>query len=239
VLLSERIALVHATALAIRPVGDAFACLWPEARLMNLLDDSLSADRAAAGTLTATMIERFGNLARYCVDNGADGILFTCSAFGPAIEAARAVVDVPVLKPNEAMLSEALDAAAAGRGKLALLATFEPSLGSIELELLAMAKERRQAVDLITRHVPDAMAALDRGDGERHDALIAAAIESWSDGSGCDALMLAQFSMARARDTAQACTSAPVLVSTDTAVAAMYRAMGLPARRPVGMTSDD
>ncbi|MCC2676723.1 MAG: Asp/Glu/Hydantoin racemase, partial [Ramlibacter sp.] len=47
-----RIALVHATPLAVEPIRSAFQRLWPQARLMNLLDDSLSADRAEAGELT-------------------------------------------------------------------------------------------------------------------------------------------------------------------------------------------
>ena len=121
---SPRIALIHATPVAINPIGAAFKRLWPAAQITNLLEDSLSLDLATEGRLTDRMIERFVTLARYVRGCGADGILFTCSAFGPAIEAARAAVDVPVLKPNEAMLDEAL---AAGT-RIALIATFEPSL---------------------------------------------------------------------------------------------------------------
>src|SRR5206468_2748136 len=84
---TRRIALIHATPLAMAPIAESFARLWPEASLMNVLDDSLSADRAAAGALTPAMIGRFEQLARYGADAGADAILFTCSAFGPAIEA--------------------------------------------------------------------------------------------------------------------------------------------------------
>ena len=175
--MAPRIALVHATALAIKPIVGAFARLWPEARLMNLLDDSLSADRAAAGALTPAMIERFGSLARYCFDHGADGILFTCSAFGPAIEAARSIVPVPILKPNEAMLAEALDLAAAGSGRLVLLATFEPSLGSIADELVAIADARTQSIELRSRYIVGAMAALEHGDDAGHDALQRDALE--------------------------------------------------------------
>jgi Asp/Glu/hydantoin racemase len=220
-----RIALVHATPLAIGPIADAFARLWPEARRMNILDDSLSADRAAAGALTPDMIRRFVALARYCIDNGADGILFTCSAFGPAIEAARVAAGVPVLKPNEAMLDAGLHVAAQGRGQLALVATFEPSLASIDDELKALAHARGQRVQLVTRYVPGAMVALDAGDGARHDALIAAALDDWDDWRGCDALLLSQFSMARARESLQAASRIPVLVSTDSAVAALRAAM--------------
>ena len=222
---TPRIALIHATALAIAPIADAFFRLWPQTQRVNVLDDSLSADRAAAGALTPAMVLRFETLARYSVDNGADAILFTCSAFGPAIEAARAAVAVPVLKPNEAMLDEALVAAARGRGRLGLVATFAPSLGSIEEELRALAGRRGQAVDLQTLHVSGAMVALDGGDPATHDALIAAALERWTELPGCDAVLLAQFSMARARPLLVQRMEIPVLVSTDSAVVALRNAM--------------
>jgi len=70
-----RIALIHATPLAIDPIVAAFGRLWPEARTTNLLDDSLSADLAAEGRLTGQMIERFITLARYVHGSGADAIL--------------------------------------------------------------------------------------------------------------------------------------------------------------------
>ena len=54
---------------------------------MNLLDDSLAPDLARDGRLTPAMTERFLGLARYARSTGADAILFTCSAFGPCIEA--------------------------------------------------------------------------------------------------------------------------------------------------------
>src|SRR5260221_10604223 len=108
-----RITLVHALKHSILPVEAAFAKLWPEARLMNLLDDSLSADLARDGRLTEAMTERFLSLGRYAAASGADAILFTCSAFGPCIEAvARAHAPMPVLKPNQAMIEQAVGQAA-------------------------------------------------------------------------------------------------------------------------------
>ena len=78
-----RITLIHALKHSIVPIEASFAKHWPEARLMNLLDDSLSADLARDGKLTERMTERFLTMGRYAADTGADGILFTCSAFGP------------------------------------------------------------------------------------------------------------------------------------------------------------
>src|SRR4051794_31758900 len=102
-----RIALIHALRHSPPPVEAAFSRLWPEARLMNLLDDSLSADLMREGQLTDAMTGRFLDLAHYAMRTGADGILFTCSAFGPCIDACReALAPLPVLKPNEAMIEE-------------------------------------------------------------------------------------------------------------------------------------
>ncbi len=82
-----RIALIHALKHSLVPIEASFARLWPDASLMNLLDDSLSADVAREGRLTAGMTDRFLALGQYAVTTGANAILFTCSAFGPCIEA--------------------------------------------------------------------------------------------------------------------------------------------------------
>ena len=134
-----RIALVHALKHSIAPIEASFARLWPDARLMNLLDDSLSADLARDGRLTDAMTGRFLSLGRYAAGTCADAILFTCSAFGPCIEAvAREHAPMPVLKPNEAMIEQA---AAQGR-RIGLLATFAPTLASMPGGISRLRRDR-------------------------------------------------------------------------------------------------
>ena len=209
-----RIALIHAVRVAIDPVAEAFARLWPEADLANILDDSLSGDLARDGALTTGMTSRFVRLAGYAVDTGADGVLYTCSAFGPCIEAAAEAVDVPVLKPNEAMFREAAQAGS----RIGLLASFAPSLPPMEAEFRDIAP----TVELATACVPEAMAALSAGDGARHDALLAGRAGELRD---CEAIMLAQFSTARARDAVAQATGLPVFTAPDSAVMAMRAAL--------------
>src|SRR5258708_35361878 len=117
---SMRITLIHALRHSPPPIEASFRRLWPEARLRNLLDDGLSADLARDGRIKPAMTQRFLDLAGYAVGSGADAILFSCSAFGACIEAcAAAHPDIPVLKPNEAMIAEAV----ALGGTIGLLAT--------------------------------------------------------------------------------------------------------------------
>lgn len=210
-----RIALIHALAHSVAPINDAFERLWPECRRMNVLDDSLSSDlaRNRAG-LDAAMTRRFLALGEYAMSTGADGILFTCSAFGPCIDAVRQTwPQVPVLKPNEAMIDEAVIAARAGGRRIALLATFAPTLASMPPEFPA-------DIAVVPVHVPGAMQALDARDTVEHDRLIAAAAASVR---GVDVIALAQFSMARAAPAVRAGTQIPVFATPDSAVRAMRR----------------
>ena len=209
---NPRIALIHATPVAIDPICSTFKRLWPQARVTNLLDDSLSADLAAAGELDQSMIDRFCVLARYVESNGADAILFTCSAFGAAIEVARTAVRIPVLKPNEAMMEEAI----ATGPRIALLATFEPSLPSMKSELEQLAAARNANIRIATKAVPAALTALHSGDDAAHDRQIAAAAEEFSE---CDALLLCQFSMASAAERIPARRGRSVFTSPYSAVA--------------------
>ena len=221
--MSPRIALIHATPLSMPPIAAAFDRHWREARRMNLLDDSLAVDRDQDGRLTEAMAARFVRLATYAQTTGCAGILFTCSAFGPAIEAAKAATGLPTLKPNEAMFDDALGAAKAGkRLVLGLVATFPASIPSMSEELHAMAAQRGIDVDLRTVFVPEAMDDLRHGRAADHNRKIAAAARGLA---GCDAVMLAQFSMAEAAAAVQAILPCPVLTSPDCAVLALRRAM--------------
>jgi Asp/Glu/hydantoin racemase len=202
---SPRIALIHALKHSIGPIEAAFAKAWPEARLMNLLDDSLSADLARDGKLNNAMTERFLALGDYAAATSADAILFTCSAFGPCIEAvARAHAPMPVLKPNEAMIERAVTMGQ----RIGLLSTFAPTLASMPPEFPA-------SVQIVPKLAEGALAALDRGDRATHDRLI---VEASRDLRDCDVVALAQFSIAGTASLVAEATGRPVVTTPDSAV---------------------
>ena len=189
----------------------AFDRDWPEASLANLLDDSLSADLAREGALTPAMTERFLTLSRYAKRCGADAILFTCSAFGPCIEAcARDLAPLPVLKPNEAMIEEAV-ALAGPSARIGLLATFAPTA-------------RVHACGICRRSAASDGGAVPGGGGvagigprrcRAHDRAAAEAATALRD---CDVVVLGQFSLARAAPLVAEATGKTVLTTPDSAV---------------------
>jgi Asp/Glu/hydantoin racemase len=210
-----RVVLIHAVREAMSPIHEAFRRLWPDAECHDLLDSSISVDRAA-GTDATEMTDRFLMLARYAERarsprGDTNGILFTCSAFGPQIEAVQRALPIPVVKPNEGAFVEALNAG----DRVALLVTFAPALEPLVHELRQLTADSGRALSVHARHVDGALAALQAGDAETHDRLIAAAAAGLRDVS---TLVLGQFSMARAAPAVQRATGVPVITTPDAAV---------------------
>ena len=193
------------------PVADAFDRNWSAAELTHILDDGLSRDRQRQPQLTDDLRRRIHRLAAYAADCGAEAVLFACSAFGDAIEAAARRLAIPVLKPNDAMFRAALDCG----DELALLVTFEPAGPAMAAEFAELANRARPSARLTSVYVPGALDALRRGDETKHNSLIAAAAGR---ASGADAIMLGQFSMACANADCESATSVPVFTSPDAAV---------------------
>jgi hypothetical protein len=213
---NPRIALIHALRHSVPTIMASFARLWPEARLANLLDDSLSADLARDRALTARMTEHFLTLSRYAANCGADAILFTCSAFGLCIETcAAALAPMPVLKPNEAMIEEVAKHVGAA-GRIGLLASFAPTLASMGPEFHAALPR----ATLVQASSPAALAALDAGDPERHDEAAAGALPD------CEVIAVPQFSLASAAARIAEATNLPVLTTPDGAVRKLRRMLG-------------
>lgn len=213
---AKRIALIHATRVAIDPIEAAFRALWPGAETVSILDEGLSADLASGRTTREALDARIVSLADYAMGLAPDGILYTCSSFGTGIEAAAARLPVPVLKPNEAMF----DAAIKAGGRVAMLYSFPPAKAGMEQEFTVAAGH---GAALRSVFVPDALEALKAGDGVRHDQLVAEAAAEIRD---ADAIMLAHFSMSRAADAARARTAIPVLTSPETAIRKMQDLTG-------------
>jgi len=211
-----RVALVHATPLAMQPIASSFSKVWPEANCMNVLDDCLSKDLARDGGMTPAMMARVIEIASYAKGCGAQAVQFTCSAFGPAIDEASKKVGLPVLKPNEAMFDEAI-AICAGRkdARVGLLTTFEPATASMSEEWAEATANLKVKPAFVTACAKGALEALNAGDPGLHDQLVLARAKTLSD---CDVIMLGQFSMARSQSMVAEVIGKTVLSSPDSAV---------------------
>ena len=224
----SRIILISALAQSPGPAMAAMREEWPDATATNLIDDSLASDFAAIGSITPDIYDRFLTLGRYAAasHNGTArtaGLLFTCSAFRPAIERVKADLSIPVVTPNEGAFDEAL-ALCRGReegGHIGLLLTFQGSVTPLTGEIHAMADALGQARPQIVPSVAEgALEALQAGDSDLHDRLSVAAAEALP---SVDVVVIGQFSMARAAPLITACRREPVLTTPHMAARKLKR----------------
>jgi Asp/Glu/hydantoin racemase len=216
--MGPRIGLVHALHASIAPVEATFAYYWPEAETVSLYDESLYVDFNRAGGLTAEIEQRIDALLRFSAQSGAQAILFTGSLFGDPVKAVRERLDVPVLTAYEAMIEEAF--AGTETPRLGLLATAQGTLEMIGADIERYAHERTKTCELEARYVAGAIDALLWGDRAEHDELVFAAANELS---GCEILMLAQFSMAPVAQRIRDQAGVRVLTSPGTAVEKLMR----------------
>ncbi|CBG88004.1 aspartate/glutamate racemase family protein [Citrobacter rodentium] len=209
--MSQRIVLIHATPLAVAPINNTFKQLWPDAEVSNLLDDALSVDREKESALTPRLYRRIDELLHYALGIDAAAVLFTCSAFGAAIDASAQAQSVPVLKPNEAMFEDAL---ALGTN-IVMLATFAPAVKGMEEEFAQLATSRHSSARLNSYIVAGARDALNAGNADLHNQLIVEAAKQHQD---ADVILLAHFSMEIAYNQVNTAVASTVLSSPQSAV---------------------
>jgi Asp/Glu/hydantoin racemase len=215
----KRIFLVHPTLLAMQPVDDAFKTLWPQAQVLNVLDESLYADIPQDGTLAPAIYTRLTSLLRHCEASGADGIVFSGSTFGPAVEQVRKDIKVPVLRIEEAMMDEA----AARGGRILVVCTQKRAQPVVRATLDAAAAPSGKKLSIVELWVVGARDALNRGDQDTHDRLIAEQIASAGE---FDLIVFGMMSMAPAKAKMPPDLASRVLTSGEAAVARMRTLVG-------------
>lgn len=188
--MTHRIAIVSPSALASAgPAAAAFGDLWPQADVINVIDESLYADYVATRVIDEALSRRLELLLHYSETTGAHAALFTGSVFGAVVEKARASMAIPVLTSYEAMIK----AAFAAGSRLAVVTTSLYTMPVITEDIRRYAEQHGHSYTLASRVLDDARDAFRRdGDIKKHFALIAEAAHDFTD---CDSLMLGQTSM--------------------------------------------
>lgn len=202
------IAFIHTVALLVERFRPRFQAELPQQRCFHLLDESVLQDLLRDGPSPA-ITRRIVTLATLAADAGADLIVFTCSSTSPAIDAARPLVPVPIVKIDDAMYAEA----ARCDGRVGLLytarSTLEPSR-SLLAEHAAASGARVKAECVL---VDGAFDALSAGRREIHDALVTGSALALA--ARADRLVLAQASLAHLAAPLAEATGKPVFASPE------------------------
>ncbi|HYN86945.1 MAG TPA: aspartate/glutamate racemase family protein, partial [Ardenticatenaceae bacterium] len=192
----------------------------PDVKVFNIVDESLINNTIAANQLTPVTARRLAGYIQSAEEAGADAVMVTCSSVGPAVEAARPFVSIPVMRVDQAMADLAV---ATGR-RIGVIATLATTLGPTSELVRARAEAQGREVEIVPRLCEGAFQAVISGDTETHDRIVMAGLKELM--GQVDVVVLAQASMARVADALPADEKiVPILASPRLGVEAAKQMM--------------
>ena len=191
----KTLGLIHTSATLIPVFQQLCKEYLPGVSTFNIVDDSLVKNIRERGQLTEAISKRVADYVASAEDSGADYILVTCSSIGAAVEAAADKAKVPVLRVDQPMADQAVQAGKRIGVIATLQTTLEPTGNLVKRRAALAGKE----IELTSVLCEGAFEALMSGDAAKHDALVADALRQLS--KKVDVILLAQASMARVVDT--------------------------------------
>lgn len=221
------IGIIHATLLSFAPIELALGEVFPEAQRWNVLDDSLMRELRDASGLTPRLEARIERIIAHLVEDGVDAVQFACSSFSTIVERADARLPIPVRKPDEAMYREL--ARESGR-MLGIVATLP---GALELAVEQLSDELGAAgpsTPLVTRCIPEALEAAERGDDGAACDAVEGAVAQLRD-EGVEVVAFAQYSLSPYAARVQVATGVNVRTGPHAAARDLRNALVEGARR--------
>jgi Asp/Glu/hydantoin racemase len=189
--MTRKVGMVHSVASLVPVFNELASELLPGVEVIHLVDEGLLKDILASGQLTPSMARRFGLLASFAEESGAEVVMLTCSSLAPLVDEAKDMVKVPLLKVDEAMADKAVKLGE----RVGVIATAYTTLKPTSNLIKARAALQQKQVAVETVLCEGAFDALRRGDLETHDQTVK---DRLNDLMGrVDVVVLAQASIAR------------------------------------------
>lgn len=214
--MAKRLGLIH-TSHTLVPVFQELIdkhFAGKDIKVFNIVDDSLIKLTIERGELTPDTSRRVVDYVASAEAAGADQILVTCSSIGPAVEAAAALVKVPVLRVDQPMADKAIQMGT----KIGVVATLSTTLNPTSDLVRRRAIVAGKDIELTSKLCEGAFDALMGGKPEIHDEKVAEALKELS--QQVDVILLAQASMARVvSQLSEEDKKVPILTSPELAMA--------------------
>ncbi|MFE9029722.1 aspartate/glutamate racemase family protein [Streptomyces iakyrus] len=204
------IAVLHTSLLFVDAdsvINEYLSELAPDARVLHFVDSDVLAAVIRDGEVSPASTQRMVHLAQAAQAAGADVIFSACSSAGPAIDVARRLVCVPIVKIDDAMTASAVETADAIGVLATVSTTLQPTRALIEEKARAAGRD----ITVQERLCEAAFSVLMSGDRDRHDAMVLDGARALA--KEADVIVLAQASMARLAPAIAEAVGKPVLSS--------------------------
>ena len=192
--MTKRMAVLHTSFVFtnVEPVfKNLFKELIPDVEVIDFVDSHILADVRRVGKVENSHIRRMCHLAQAAEDAGVDLIFSACSSLGASMDVARGLVNVPIIKIDDAMTKRAVELGSIIGVMATVPTTLSPTVDLIQRWATADCK----SVKVIQHLCEGAFDVLMSGDRDRHDQMVL-------DGAlylapQVDLIVLAQASMSR------------------------------------------
>ena len=212
-----KIAAVYTAITLVELLNYIFQENFPEAQLVNIIDDSLIAEVIRNNGPTKSVKRKLFIYYEAGFESGADVVLNTCSSVGEIVDFLQPLFDKPIFKIDQPMAQEAVKTA----NRIGILATLPTTLGPTKHLVLCEASRLGKQIEIKGALAEGAFEALTRGDTIEHNKLIKkAALDIAED---VDVFVLAQGSMARMEQELTTLTGKKVFSSPELGVRALKK----------------
>jgi Asp/Glu/hydantoin racemase len=187
----QKLGIVHTVSQLAPMFAELAGELLPGVATTVIADELLLKRTIRDGAVDDVTRDRLRSHVAALADFGVDAVLVTCSSVGGVVDEIAPGAAVPVVRVDRAMAEHAVTLGE----RVGVLATLPTTLAPTTDLVEAAAREAGRAVTVVSRLCDGAFAALQRGDGVRHDAIIAEELDRLA--AEVDVVVLAQASMAR------------------------------------------
>lgn len=184
------VAVLHTTPVTVSIVKELMGKEWPEADILNFVDDSILPMLRKEAGMMPYVYEKLLAYSQFAKRQEALGVLSACSSIGEFAEFAKGKLSIPVARIDAPMMEKAAQA----EGNIVLAATLPTTLGPSERLLRRVCGEERTVTACL---LDDAYALLSSQGKEAHDRRIAQRLLPFLEHG--DTVVLAQASMAAAQ----------------------------------------
>ena len=107
--MSTTLVFLHTVSSLVKPFNDLSREILPaDVEILHIADEILLKIVLAQGGLSPFIYRRVAEHVVAAEQAGAEGVLLTCSSIAPCVDAARLMVNIPVLRVDEPMVEKAI-----------------------------------------------------------------------------------------------------------------------------------
>ncbi len=167
------VAIVHTSFVSVDDLTALFREIDPDIQIRHIVDDSLLPEVLSNGGVTNAVRSRICAYYRAAEESGADLVFNQCSSVGEAADIAAQLINIPVVKVDQAMARVACETGS----RIAVAATLETTLGPTCRLIETTARQMGKKVVVEPLLIEGAFDQLISGQRARHNEMVLAAIK--------------------------------------------------------------